>query len=58
MLELLHLLHDVDRVNALDIDQTKRCDVDAVVLKVFEIKRLDVLYKRVGKSFDARPTST
>lgn len=30
-------------MDAFDIDQTKCCYVDAIVLKVFEIKRLDVL---------------
>lgn len=43
MLELFHLLHNVDCVHTLDVDQTECGNINAIVLEVLEIKCLDVL---------------
>lgn len=50
VLKLFHLLHDVHHLRTLHIDQSKCGDVDAIVLEVFEIERLDVLVC-VGEKF-------
>lgn len=43
MLKLFHLLHDVHNLRTLHIHQTECGNVHAIVLKVLEIKCLDVL---------------